>query len=348
MHASEPPDNRPLILVSGGSAGSESVQSMVTRLQQRGAQVVLVTEHEGRNPAADLSRVDGLIVMGNDDDVDPRDYGETDIHPETQLADSPARGNYENRIISHALEENVPILGICGGMQRINICDHARDGGTLHQHVPGLLGIDNEVHSDYAGRFTPVQEIVIRPDSALGELAGQSNAPATLFAPHGKDGVLEVDPDTMVNSVHHQAIAQLRNGFVPAAYSADDAVIEAIAPDPNGRFADHPFVMGVQWHPEFLENNLSYGLVDNVISAARERQMEREAALYRQPVAQQPAAIPLEASRLEDQLALAQQIAAIRDMQTPVLAEEQGYTAPAPVSFVERLGQGQSSNGWER
>jgi len=157
--------------------------------------------------AASLARLDGLILTGGGD-LDPASYG-AEQHPRTGRV-SPERDQAELELLADALAAGLPVLGICRGMQLLNV---AR-GGTLCQHLPEGTG-----HVLAPGTFGrhPVR------------LAGGS-----LLA-------------SILPTAHHQAIDQLGDGLTASAWSAD-GVIEAVelAPGP-GR---HPFTLAVQWHPE--------------------------------------------------------------------------------------------------
>ncbi|MGB3440371.1 MAG: gamma-glutamyl-gamma-aminobutyrate hydrolase family protein [Actinophytocola sp.] len=177
-----------------------------------------------------LSRVDGLIVAGGAD-IDPVHYG-ADRAPETGPA-RPDRDHSEHVLIEAALANGVPLLAVCRGMQLLNVVL----GGTLHQHLPDLVG--NTDHLPTPGVYGRVP-VKVLPDSRLSAILGS-----------------EVD----VHCHHHQALDTLGAGLVSVAW-AGDGVIEAV------ELAEPEFVLGVQWHPE--ENGADSRLFAALVSAAKE------------------------------------------------------------------------------
>jgi putative glutamine amidotransferase len=169
-----------------------------------------------RNPDEVLDVLDGLILAGGAD-IDPAIYGE-EAHPMTN-GTWPERDTFEVALARRALERDIPLLGICRGMQLMNI---AR-GGTLKQHLPDDFG--HEDHRRVPGSFDGADHDV---RLAEGSLAARAAG--------------EVDHPT--KSHHHQGIADLGEGLVETGWSALDELPEAIE-DPDRRFA-----LGVQWHPE--------------------------------------------------------------------------------------------------
>jgi putative glutamine amidotransferase len=161
-------------------------------------------------------RLDAVFLPGGAD-IDPATYGEAP-HPATK-GTWPERDEFEVALARRALERDIPLLGICRGMQLMNV---AR-GGTLIQHLPDDVG--HEDHRRVAGSFDGADHDVRLADGSLAaRVAG------------------EVDHAT--KSHHHQAVAQLGEGLVPSGWSTLDDLPEAIE-DPERRFA-----LGVQWHPE--------------------------------------------------------------------------------------------------
>jgi putative glutamine amidotransferase len=159
-----------------------------------------------------LSRVDGLLVAGGAD-VEPVHYGAA-----RHAATGPERADRdltEHTLIEAALANGVPVLGVCRGMQLLNIVL----GGTLHQHVPDVFG--NTDHLPKPGTFGRVS-VKTAPGSRLAAIVGS-----------------EMD----VHCHHHQSVDLLATGMVPVAW-AGDGVVEAV------ELAGPDFVLGVQWHPE--------------------------------------------------------------------------------------------------
>lgn len=174
---------------------------------------------------AALDRLDGLIIIGGPD-VEPTRYGQqpgpltTVIRPERDAA--------ELALMHAALEADLPLLGICRGMQLLNVAL----GGTLIQHLPDVVGHDG--HSPTPGAMGE-HKVSVAPGSKLaGLLGGQAAAGGALCVP----------------THHHQGIDKLGDGLVASAW-ADDGLIEAIEfGDADGATAERRFVIAVQWHPE--------------------------------------------------------------------------------------------------
>lgn len=159
-----------------------------------------------------LELADGLIFCGGPD-LEPRLYGQPRAPATVHLA--PDRDVPELQLLSAALEADVPVLGICRGMQLLNVVR----SGTLVQHLPDLIGHDG--HATAPGRF---------------DRHGVRTEPGTRTAAILGDEVV-------VHSGHHQGVGQVGEGLVVSA-RAQDGVIEAIE-DPGAAFA-----LGVLWHPE--------------------------------------------------------------------------------------------------
>ncbi len=164
-----------------------------------------------------LGRLEGLMITGGAFDVPPELYG---AHPSPWSARfSPERTAFELALFKGAMARGLPVLGICGGMQLINV---AR-GGTLYQHLPeDLPGLQHEQPGD---RRVPGHTVEIDGRSKLAALIGSTTLP--------------------VNSSHHQGVANVGDGLRASARSPD-GLIEAIE-DPAAKFC-----MGVEWHPELL------------------------------------------------------------------------------------------------
>ncbi|MFZ0161190.1 MAG: gamma-glutamyl-gamma-aminobutyrate hydrolase family protein [Kineosporiaceae bacterium] len=178
-----------------------------------------------------LSRLDGLLLAGGPD-VEPARYGQ-EAGPNTQPA-QPLRDAAELDLLSAAVTSGLPVLAICRGMQLLNV---AR-GGTLHQHLPDVLGN----HDGSAGPGVYGTHPVT--------VAGGSRLAAAL-------GRTEVDG---VPAYHHQGVDVLGQGLIASAW-APDGLVEAIE-DPT-----LPFCVGVQWHPE---EGVDPALFRALVGAARE------------------------------------------------------------------------------
>ncbi len=185
-----------------------------------GVAVLLPPDREAlAQPDPVLDLLDGLILAGGVD-VSPDAYG-ADAHPETDVPNED-RDAFELALARRALERDIPVLGICRGMQVMNVAA----GGTLHQHLPELVG--HEDHRHTPGRFTDHD---VRLDE--GSLAERATGEALHAA----------------KSHHHQGVDVVGDGFVVSGWSALDDLPEAIE-RPERRFA-----LGVQWHPEADETS---------------------------------------------------------------------------------------------
>lgn len=183
-------------------------------------------------------RLDGLLLAGGED-LHPRYYGEA-IHEKCGQIDE-ARDTVELTLTRWALAEDLPILAICRGIQVLNVAA----GGTLYQDIasqaPGSL--KHDCWPDHPRNYL-VHQVTVNGDSHLAAVLG-----------HRRIGV---------NSSHHQAVKDLAPRFRVVA-QAPDSLIEAI----EGH--DHPFALGVQWHPEDLVEDAPSmrRLFEDFVSAAR-------------------------------------------------------------------------------
>lgn len=245
---SVPSTSQPFIgITSSVDAEGQPVvrDSYVRALHAAGARPVplpFVTDE--RQAAALLERLDGILFTGSDD-LDPRLWNEAQ-HPSTVLI-HPARATTELLFARAALAARLPVLGICGGMQTLNVAC----GGSLHQHLPDLPGTLAHQDATYATRH----EVTAQAGSRVAELLG---------------------PRFAVNTSHHQAVHALGRGLVATAHSPD-GVIEAC------ELREAPFVLGVQWHPERMVGEGSQlKLFEALVSAAS----NKTAAASRQPATQ--------------------------------------------------------------
>jgi putative glutamine amidotransferase len=201
-------------------------------VQRAGGIPLLVPEEteEGDAPAALLGAIDGLILTGGAD-LDPATYGAR-RHPETD-APRPERDRFELALAREAIERDLPLLGICRGMEVFNV---AR-GGTLVQHLPDVLGADR--HRPRPGAFGE-HDVRLEP----GSLAARASAAQNLA----------------VKSHHHQGVEELGEGLVASGFSVPDRIIEAI------ELPERRFALGVLWHCEEDERSALFGAV---VDAAR-------------------------------------------------------------------------------
>jgi putative glutamine amidotransferase len=186
------------------------------------------------NPDDVLDRLDGLVLAGGAD-IDPSTYG-AQPHAETR-GTVPARDRAEIALARRAIERDLPVLGICRGMQLINVAL----GGTLHQHVPDVVG--HREHRRAPGTFEGSDhEVDLAPGSLAARAAGETR--------HN------------TKSHHHQAVDQLGDGLVVSGTSVLDELVEAI------ELPGKRFVLGVQWHPEAdVESRILGALVESVRTA---------------------------------------------------------------------------------
>ncbi|WP_344792067.1 gamma-glutamyl-gamma-aminobutyrate hydrolase family protein [Gryllotalpicola daejeonensis] len=192
-----------------------------------GIAVLLPPQPASATDAAEvLSRLDGLIIAGGVD-VDPARYGQAP-HEKTD-APQELRDAWDFALLDAAITAEVPFLAICRGAQVLNVLR----GGTLHQHLPDVVGSPRYQLGGGAFNRVPIE---VEPGSAVGELIGE-HALGSMY--------------------HHQAIDEVGEGLVVTARS-DEGVIEAV------ELPEVPFGVAVQWHPEedTADRRLFAGLVD--------------------------------------------------------------------------------------
>lgn len=159
-----------------------------------------------------LPEFDGLVVTGGHD-IDPVLYGmESEVMPRYDAE----RDALEQETINRALAEGRPVLGICRGAQLLNVCR----GGSLTQDLRRVRR-----HTSNRRSLLPLKHLVVEPDTVLRELLAR--------------------PEARINSLHNQAIDRLGDGLKVSGRD-QDGIVQAVE-DP-----DYPFLLGVQWHPEFL------------------------------------------------------------------------------------------------
>jgi putative glutamine amidotransferase len=195
-----------------------------------------------------------VLLPGSKADVDPAKFhAARSTH--TASAD-PQRDTVDNLLLEHAYALRKPVLGICYGLQILNVYR----AGTLIQHIPDFLPEATRAKVDHeAGKAVPVAHTVeIARDSMLAEiLGGDSRAPSA-----GGNGFI-----LPVNSSHHQSADAIGDGLRTVARCPDDGIIEAL----EGVAPDH-FVLAVQWHPERSvdEDAASRAIFHAFINAARQ------------------------------------------------------------------------------
>jgi putative glutamine amidotransferase len=198
-------------------------RSYVDAVHRAGAMALLLAPDPAlvEEPDEVLDHIDGLMLAGGAD-IDPTAYGAYP-HPAT-IGSIPERDAFEVALVRRALERDMPLLGICRGMQVMNI---AR-GGTLHQHLPELVG--HEHHRRVLGSFDGADhDVRLAPGSLAARAAGEELHAA--------------------KSHHHQGVDRLGDGLLVTGWAEVDELAEALEVEGN-RFA-----LGVQWHPEADERS---------------------------------------------------------------------------------------------
>jgi putative glutamine amidotransferase len=177
-----------------------------------GGQPVLLPPQPGVTSM--LARLDGLVLSGGGD-IDPARYGAA-RDPETDPA-NPSRDDAEIELARQAIATGLPLLGICRGLQVLNVAL----GGTLHQHLPDVVGHDG--HSPEAHGYGS-HKVSVTAGSQLAGILGRTEA--------------------AVPTHHHQAIDRVGDGLIPVAWT-DDGMVEGV------ELHEHAaFMVAVQWHPE--------------------------------------------------------------------------------------------------
>jgi putative glutamine amidotransferase len=215
--------------------------SYITAIQAAGGMAVMIPPDPEleRDPDQILDLIDGLILAGGTD-IDPANYGAERDPQVTETA--PARDAAELALTRRAWERDIPVLGICRGMQLINVAL----GGTLIQHLPVELG--HEEHRRVPGSFDGSDhDVRLKPGSRAARAAGETTH--------------------VTKSHHHQGIAKLGHGLEITGTSTLDDLPEAIeAPERR-------FILGVQWHPEADERSR---VVSSLVEEARQYARQRD------------------------------------------------------------------------
>lgn len=258
------------------TASSKAAQAYLREMRLEPVLVTIPPEGEPCDAALEAlvrrcnGELDGALIMGSNGDIDPSDYGQVKLET-TKEPINRNRKPLEEALIQWALEEDKPLLGICAGMQRLNVYM----GGQLLQHVEGEWQ-DPKTHS----YETPTEKVVIKAGTTLGSIAGQccKEVEIPLKARSILGNVQSAIGDE-INSIHHQAVdpehvpTGLRISASSHSHHQAKDIVEAIeSTDPNRQ----ALLMGVQWHPEFLECGLSQQLFGRFAEHARNAQVQRE------------------------------------------------------------------------
>jgi putative glutamine amidotransferase len=206
-----------------------SSRSYSLAVQRAGGLAVLLPADDvvAESPDELLDLLDGLVLAGGAD-VDPGSYG---ARPHSATRGTwPERDRFELALGHRALERDIPLLGICRGMQMLNVAA----GGTLDQHLPDRTGGDEHRHTP--GAFAD-HSVRLADGSLASRVVGESSS--------------------AVKSHHHQGVDELGEGVTASGWAEGDEVVEAI------ELPERRFALGVLWHPEEDERSRVIGaLVD--------------------------------------------------------------------------------------
>lgn len=186
-----------------------------------------------------LDAISGLVVIGGDFDIDPALYGDAARHERVSL--KPARTAFEWAITEQAIKRGMPVLGICGGQQLLAVVL----GGSLIQHIPDSVQ-SSIAHEQPNPRHEVGHHVQITANSLLHQIVGASQIG--------------------VNSAHHQAVKHA--GQMQVSATAPDGVIEAVELPTS----QHPFCLGVQWHPEYHVSAADTAIWQAFVRAVKEYQ----------------------------------------------------------------------------
>lgn len=197
----------------------------------KGGGIPILLPHFNEYVGDYIKQCAGFVIVGGAAHVPPELYGET---PRDGTKTKPKRTAFEKLLIEAALKQNKPVLGICGGMQLMNVIL----GGSLIQHLPDEIKGDID-HMQKTGAEQAHHPVRIVEGTLLHKIAGSTN--------------------TDVNSSHYQSVRKI----------SDQAVINAVAPDGVIEGIEAPaykFCLGVQWHPEYdaahIDNKIMRALCD--------------------------------------------------------------------------------------
>ena len=235
----------PLIGISGSIDKNEKQHYLMRSytkavLHAGGIPVLLSLDMDDAMLASCMERLDGLLLAGGND-LAPELFGESPISELGEV--NPLRDQLEMRLVPIARETGMPVLGVCRGIQSMNVAM----GGTLWQDLPSQYrsadGQPPMAHSQKRPDHYPSHSVRIQEGTLLHRIAGAD--------------------DLLVNSFHHQAIKDPASALTVTAVSPD-GVIEAV------EVPSHPFFIGVQWHPElfFDRDEKAFALFKAFVNAA--------------------------------------------------------------------------------
>ena len=200
-------------------------ESMLQYVMRNGAlPVMLPRSLAGFTPAALLEGLDGLLLQGGAD-VSPTSYGEEPL--EARWSGDRVRDDYEAALIKESIARDKPILGICRGAQILNVAL----GGTLFQDINTQIS-GSLVHRNWDVYDGLEHEVELVSGGRIADIYSGA-------------------PTHRINSIHHQSIKDPAPGLSIEARSPADGVIEAVVMTEYADATELPYVVGVQWHPEF-------------------------------------------------------------------------------------------------
>lgn len=203
--------------------------------------VPVVLPYDTASADEHLALLDGLLITGGMFDMAPEEYGMQAKYPD-KIVMKLDRTRFERTLLRGALQRDMPVLGICGGMQLIAV----EMGAKLHQHIPS--DVDTTIEHKQAQPCTiAAHSIRVLPHTRLRSVLGLDSI--------------------RVNSLHHQAVTG-GNHRLRVSAIADDGVVESI------EVPDRAFCIGVQWHPEYLLNEGERNLFAELVLIASKRRAD--------------------------------------------------------------------------
>lgn len=237
--------NRPVIGITSDCDGSsEGIESQYFVRRNYCAAVAsaggipVILPYDTTSPGDHLDLLDGLLITGGMFDVSPEEYGMHAKYPE-KIVVKRDRTQFERGLLREALKRDMPVLGICGGMQLIAV----EMGAKLHQHIP----------SDVESPFEHKQSIPCNVATHSVRLVEHSLLRRVID-----------ESELRVNSLHHQAV-EGGNYRLRVAALSDDGVVESV------EVPGQTFCLGVQWHPEYFVNQGERRLFEEFVKQSASR-----------------------------------------------------------------------------
>jgi len=216
-------------------------RAYVTAIERAGGVPIILPSISPDNVREIVGIVDGVLLSGGVD-IDPHLYGEKPIHKMGKI--DPDRDLFEIELTKEVLRRELPLLAICRGIQVLNVAA----GGTLYQDIESQVkgSIKHKWHTPSgldAPPSYPTHIVKIKAGSMLHKIFGKQ--------------------ELRVNSFHHQAVKDVGKKFIATAW-AEDEVIEAI------EYTGSSFILGVQWHPEWMMNSEMMKIFEEFVKRAAE------------------------------------------------------------------------------